>query len=85
MSGLYLEGGEFRKAEKVLRRAIGENLEERIDPMNFKLYMKLVDLYLNGYKIEKGIQLLDALNNSILPPGPNSRSLVLTKLAKVKF
>jgi hypothetical protein len=64
--------------------AVPENSVEsadKIDPIRFRLYTKLVDLYLNSFEIEKGIELLEGLKECTLPSG--CKSTVLTKLAEV--
>eukprot|EP01114_Cavostelium_apophysatum_P005299 TRINITY_DN1611_c0_g1_i1.p1 TRINITY_DN1611_c0_g1~~TRINITY_DN1611_c0_g1_i1.p1 ORF type:complete len:1238 (+),score=381.57 TRINITY_DN1611_c0_g1_i1:3322-7035(+) len=95
ISSLYLECGDFRKAEAYLQNAISvlpgsqtnislssgiNNAPDKIDPVSFRLKMKLVDLYLDSYNYEKGIELLESLMNSIVPHG--TRHIILSKLAK---
>ncbi len=85
LSSLYLEEGDFRRAESLLHfalSAVPENSvdSDRIDPIRFRLFMKLVDLHLNSYNYEKGIELLEDLKESILPQG--TKYSVLAKLAE---
>lgn len=89
ISNLYLENGNFSKAEKYLLAALGialqttNHVSEKVNPICFRLKLKLCDLYLDSYNFEKGIEGLEDLNQNYRLLPQSSRSIVLIKLAKV--
>jgi hypothetical protein len=82
LSTLYLEEADFRKAESNLIYALNllPDNQEKIDPITFRLNLKLADVYLYSYHQERGILLLEKLKQRT--SGQNKQQ-VLVRLSQV--
>ncbi|PRP78521.1 hypothetical protein PROFUN_13578 [Planoprotostelium fungivorum] len=89
ISQLHRDMGDFRKAETLLLNAISKGAgvqalssfePTKLDHASFRLQVQLIDLYLESYTFEKGIELLEYLTTCQLPL--NSAQTVLSKLTK---
>ena len=82
LSTLYLEEADFRKSESNLIYALNllpEN-QDKMDPITFRLNLKLADVYLYSYHQERGILLLEKLKHRT--SGQNKQQ-VLVRLVQV--